>query len=116
MGKAGFSFPDTRYDTVMRSRIGLLSFVLITGALVIPHLAHAAIPFFGPIIQDWGSANGSGQTCPLGWGAVINVINNIISFYSFLSSSTSHQHLNKMVSDNVKVLPADYNMESVLYR
>lgn len=64
----------------MRSRLGLLSFVLVTGALVIPHLAHAAIPFFGPIIQDWGSANGSAQTCPLGWGAVVNVINNVISF------------------------------------
>ncbi len=43
--------------------------------LIVPHMAQAGgIPFWGPIImEEWSN-------CALGWGAVINVINNIISF------------------------------------
>lgn len=48
---------------------------IATGMVALPHLAFAAhsIPFFGPIIEK------SMQNCPLGWGAVIEVVNNIIT-------------------------------------
>lgn len=46
-----------------------------------PHVAHAAaIPFFGPIIDQSWIVSGTGIQCALGWGAVITVINNIIRF------------------------------------
>lgn len=57
----------------MRSRVPLYALLFVLGSLALPHLAHAAIPFFGPIIPP------ENPTCPLGWGAVISVINNIIS-------------------------------------
>ena len=57
----------------MRSRISLLAFVLVASSFVFPHLAHAAIPFFGPIIPN------AANTCPAGWGLLIVVINRIIS-------------------------------------
>ncbi len=57
----------------MRSRIPLLAFVLVASSFVFPHLAHAAIPFFGPIIPN------AANTCPAGWGLLIVVINRIIS-------------------------------------
>ena len=44
------------------------------GSLALPFAAHAAIPFFGPIIPS-GS-----NVCPAGFGLLITVINNIISF------------------------------------
>jgi hypothetical protein len=47
-------------------------FISISAALVVPQFAHAMIPFFGPIIPQ------GAQTCALGWGALITVINNII--------------------------------------
>lgn len=56
---------------LMRFRVPFLS-LLAMSFIVIPHFAHAAIPFFGPIIPD------GINRCPLGWGAVILVINNII--------------------------------------
>lgn len=56
----------------MRSRVSLFA-LLIIGSFAVPHLVHAAIPFFGPIIPP------ENPTCPLGWGSLINVINNIIS-------------------------------------
>ncbi len=46
--------------------------LVASGAFALPHLAQAAIPFFGPIIP-----NGS-NTCAAGWGMLITVINNII--------------------------------------
>lgn len=55
----------------MRLRVVPLA-LLAAVPLALPHLAHAAIPFFGPIIPPEVSA------CPLGWGSVINVINRLI--------------------------------------
>ncbi len=57
----------------MRSRISLFALLLVVSSFVLPLVAHAGIPFFGPIIEKgW-------LQCPLGWGAVITVVNNIIS-------------------------------------
>lgn len=56
----------------MRFRAHLSSVLFIVVFLAIPIAAQAAIPFFGPIIEK------SWNECPLGWGAVISVINNII--------------------------------------
>ena len=49
---------------------------------VIPLAAHAAsIPFFGPIIPSEAfSSIGNTATCPLSWGGLSIVINNIVSF------------------------------------
>ncbi|MSU74425.1 hypothetical protein EXS57_01450 [Candidatus Kaiserbacteria bacterium] len=58
----------------MRSHARLLALLFVVGSFVLPLAAHAGIPFFGPIIPQQFNA------CPLGWGAVITVINNIISF------------------------------------
>ncbi|MEK7604637.1 MAG: hypothetical protein AAB442_02475 [Patescibacteria group bacterium] len=57
----------------MRSRAILLS---LFGAvlLVVPSVAYAGIPFFGPIIPT------AYNVCPASWGMLITVINNIISF------------------------------------
>lgn len=63
-----------RYDTGMRSRIGPLLVFMLGSWFALPALAHAAIPFFGPIVP---AAN---DLCPAAWGMVIVVINNIISF------------------------------------
>ncbi len=57
----------------MRSRISLFALLLVVSSFVLPLVAHAGIPFFGPIIEKgW-------LQCPLGWWAVITVVNNIIS-------------------------------------
>jgi len=59
----------------MRSRVSLFALLIVAGSAVLPIVAHAGgIPFLGPIIE-----NGWSQQCPLGWGALITVINNIIS-------------------------------------
>ncbi|MEK7114373.1 MAG: hypothetical protein AAB850_02375 [Patescibacteria group bacterium] len=60
----------------MRSRVPLFALLLVAGSLALPLAAHAAIPFFGPIIDP----NVLNPRCALGWGAVMIVINNIISF------------------------------------
>ena len=59
----------------MRSKTSLFALLLVAGSLALPLVAQAGgIPFFGPIIDKaW-------MQCPLGWGALITVINNIISF------------------------------------
>lgn len=60
----------------MRSRAPLFALLLVIGSFALPLAAHAGgIPFFGPIIDG----KILDQTCPLGWGAIITVINNIIS-------------------------------------
>lgn len=57
----------------MRFRALLFALLFVAGSLALPHFAHAAaIPFFGPIIPEANSI------CPLGWGSLITVINNII--------------------------------------
>lgn len=58
----------------MRPHTPLFAFLLVAGSLALPLVAQAGgIPFFGPIIDKaW-------MQCPLGWGALITVINNIIS-------------------------------------
>ncbi len=59
----------------MRSRLPLLFLLVVTTAVVLPVVAHAAsIPFFGPIIPD------AQKACPGSWSLVITVINNIILF------------------------------------
>lgn len=57
----------------MRSRISLLTLLLVAGSLALPLAAHAAIPFFDPIIPQ------STNQCAAGWGLIMVVINNIIS-------------------------------------
>ncbi len=60
----------------MRSRATALLIFVFSAAFVLPPLAHASIPFFGPIIPQGNNLN----VCPADWGMVITVINNIISF------------------------------------
>jgi hypothetical protein len=57
----------------MRSRT-FFTFLLVAGSLALPLVAYAGIPFFGPIVPV------EVNKCAAGWGAVITVINNIISF------------------------------------
>jgi hypothetical protein len=65
-----------RYNTLMRSRVPLFIFILLASSFSLPLLAHAGgIPFFGPIIPA------SSAQCAAGWGLLITVINNIISFF-----------------------------------
>lgn len=59
----------------MRSRIGLLLLPLAVFVLA-PVAAHAAIPYFGPIIPE-----GNLQICAIGWAGIILVLNNLISFF-----------------------------------
>lgn len=60
----------------MRSRTTLYALLFAIGLFALPYAAHAAnaIPFFGPIVPD------ETARCAAGWGAVIQVINNIIRF------------------------------------
>jgi len=58
----------------MRSRVPLFTLLFAVGLFALPVAAHAAIPFFGPIIPD------ATNQCAAGWGMLITVINNIISF------------------------------------
>lgn len=60
------------YDIRMRSR-RLLAVLLAVSPFVLPLAAHAAIPFFGPVIPA------ESNICPAGWGMMIIVINNLIS-------------------------------------
>lgn len=63
----------------MRSRTALFALLLVVGSFALPFVAHAGIPFFGPIIDKSWVVPGTTIQCTLGWGAVIVVINNIIS-------------------------------------
>jgi len=64
-----------RYTIRMRSKISLFAFIFVVGSFALPLAAHAGgIPFFGPIIPD------AVNRCAAGWGMLITVINNIISF------------------------------------
>ncbi len=56
----------------MRFRVPLLALLFVVSSLVLPLVAHAGIPFFGPIIPD------GYQSCPAGWGALMIVVNNVI--------------------------------------
>ncbi len=58
----------------MRSRVSLLALFLAVSSFAVPHFAHAAIPFFGPIVPA------GNNVCPAGWGMLMMVINNIIEF------------------------------------
>ena len=58
----------------MRFRTPLLFSLVAVATFVVPLAAHAAIPFFGPIIPQTGSQ----ASCAGGWGMLITVINNII--------------------------------------
>ncbi|MDP2651566.1 MAG: hypothetical protein Q8O94_00310 [bacterium] len=63
----------------MRSRISLFAILFITISFAVPLAAHAAaLPFFGPIIDQSWTVSDTGIQCALGWGAVITVVNNII--------------------------------------
>lgn len=57
----------------MRFRVPLFALLFAVGSFALPLAAHAGIPFFGPIIPS------GFQSCAAGWGAVIIVINNVIS-------------------------------------
>lgn len=71
---------EGRYDRDMRSRVSLFAVLLFVSSLALPLIAHAGIPFFGPIIppQSVTGIPGS-EVCAAGWGMLIRVINNIIS-------------------------------------
>lgn len=58
----------------MRSAGLFFTFLLLAGVAAIPHLAHAAIPFLGPIVPD------TNNLCADAWGMVIIVVNNLIEF------------------------------------
>ena len=58
----------------MRSHVSLFALLLVVCSLALPLAAHAAIPFFGPIVPD------AVNRCAAGWGLVMVVVNNIISF------------------------------------
>ncbi|MCR4333757.1 MAG: hypothetical protein NUV60_01945 [Patescibacteria group bacterium] len=62
----------------MRFRI-LIALVFIS-SVALPFAAHAAIPFFGPIIPGSDIPGDVRGVCAASWGMVIVVINNIISF------------------------------------
>lgn len=62
------------YTEDMQFRTNFFVAFLVLGVFVLPQFAHAAIPFFGPIIP------GGQNVCPAGWGMFMTVINNIISF------------------------------------
>lgn len=59
----------------MRFRFPLFALLFIAGSLAVPHLVHAGIPFFGPIIPQDATQN----MCPASWGMFMTVINNVIS-------------------------------------
>ncbi len=63
----------------MCSRISLFALLLIAVSLAVPGAAHAAIPFFGPIIDKSWVVSGTATQCTLGWGALVLVVNNLIS-------------------------------------
>ena len=56
----------------MRFRIPV--FILLLGTFVLPQFAYAGVPFFGPIIPE------AYNRCAAGWGLLMLVINNLISF------------------------------------
>jgi hypothetical protein len=60
----------------MRPKAPLAVALFALASLTLPHLAHASIPFLGPIIPQAGVQS----TCAAGWGMLIVVINNIIQF------------------------------------
>ncbi|MDP2655673.1 MAG: pilin [bacterium] len=63
----------------MRSRVPLFALLIVAGSVALPLVAHAGgIPFFGPIIGN-SAGTAPENICPLGWGYLITVINNIIS-------------------------------------
>ena len=66
----------------MRSRIPLLALVFVVSSLVLPAAAYAGgIPFFGPIIPPQSVTGVPGSdTCAAGWGMLMIVVNNLISF------------------------------------
>ena len=64
----------------MRSRTSLFALLFTVGFFALPHLAHAGIPFFGPIIPGSNIPGNVNAVCPAGWGMLMTVINNIISF------------------------------------
>ncbi|HQT82602.1 MAG TPA: pilin [Candidatus Paceibacterota bacterium] len=57
----------------MRSRIPLIALLIVAGSFAVPLAAHAAIPFFGPVVPE------NYNVCPASWGLLITVINNLIS-------------------------------------
>lgn len=56
------------------ARVTRILIVLVISMLVSPEVTQAGIPFFGPIIPD------AVNRCAAGWGGVMLVINNVISF------------------------------------
>ncbi len=80
-GESRFGEAAGRYDRAMRSHVAIIALLFVIGSFTIPYTAHAAIPFFGPIIppQQVSGILGS-ETCAAGWGMLIMVANNIIAF------------------------------------
>ncbi len=72
MGKAAHSRLPRGMIGSMRSRDPFFAFLLLAGVAALPHFAHAAIPFFGPIVPD------TGNLCAPAWGMVMTVVNNLI--------------------------------------
>ena len=82
-GKSRTGPAGARYDRDMRSRAPLVTILFAVGSLALPALAHAAIPFFGPIIPNVSVVvNGvttNQNVCAAGWPLLMTVINNLIS-------------------------------------
>jgi len=65
----------------MRPRLISFALLFVAASLALPVAVHAAaIPFFGPIIDQSWTVSSTGIQCALGWGAVLSVVNNIIRF------------------------------------
>lgn len=60
----------------MRSRVALFLPALLLVVFVLPEIAHASIPFFGPIVPQEGVYS----QCPANWGMIITIANHIIEF------------------------------------
>lgn len=58
----------------MRSKLLYALPTLLSAALLAPQLAHATIPFLGPIIPE------AMRTCPASYAGLITVVNNLLQF------------------------------------
>lgn len=58
----------------MHRTLRVAALLIVIVVCVVPHVTHASVPFFGPIIPD------EVNRCAAGYGLLMQVINNIIQF------------------------------------